>query len=65
MTAWEEIERARSQKLVDEDGNAVELVTSPPLREQEIAALAERVGNRSSRRARPAPSTLRWAGRCA
>lgn len=44
VSAWEEIERARSQQLVDEDGNPVELATWPPLTEQEIAALAERVG---------------------
>ena len=46
MTAWEEIEHARSQKLVDEDGDPVELVTLAPLAEQEIAVLAERLAER-------------------
>lgn len=44
MTAWEEIERARSQKLVDEDGRPVQLVTAPPLSDDEIEGVARRVG---------------------
>ncbi len=43
MTAWEEIERACSQRLVNEDSNPVELVTLAPLTEQEIADVAGRV----------------------
>jgi len=44
MTAWEEIERARSQKLTDEDGNPVELGVAPPLSGDEIEAVAVRAG---------------------
>lgn len=44
MTAWEEIERARAQQLVDEDGDPVEFSALPPLTEQEIADLPARVG---------------------
>ena len=44
MSAWEEIERGRSLKLVDEDGEAVELVLAPPLSQAEIDDVARRAG---------------------
>jgi len=44
MNAWDEIERARSQTLTDEDGNPVELGVAPPLSEPEIEEVAERAG---------------------
>jgi hypothetical protein len=44
LTAWQELERARSQQLTDEDGDAVELTLAPPLTEAEIAAVADRAG---------------------
>src|SRR5512140_1447191 len=44
MTAWEEIERARSLALIDEDGDPVELGVAPPLSDEEIDELARRVG---------------------
>jgi hypothetical protein len=44
LTAWEEIERARSLELTDEDGNTVELGLAPPLSDAELEELAERVG---------------------
>lgn len=43
-TAWEEIERARSLTLTDEDGDAVELGVAPPLSDSEIEEVARRVG---------------------
>ena len=44
MTAWEQIERARAQTLIDEDGNDVELIVSPHLSDPEIEEVARRVG---------------------
>lgn len=44
LTAWEEIERARSLELTDEDGNSVELGVGPPLSDGELEEVADRVG---------------------
>jgi hypothetical protein len=44
MSAWDEIERARTLKLVDEDGEAIELVMAPPLSQGEIDDVARRAG---------------------
>lgn len=44
MSAWDEIERARSLKLVDEDGSPIELPVAPPLSQAEVDDVARHAG---------------------